>query len=707
MLLGFKTNKKYFIAGIIVAVCVVALLSPNLTQADPGENISRGLATAFSYFLHSILWVEGVLLGVVGLILDNVISGFTEFAPEGVRAGWTAVRDLVNMMFILVLLVVAFATVLNIDAYNVKNILPRLVIVALLINFSLPIGKVIVDSSEILMFGFYRAISEGAEGECKINSKSGPGVCLSRLALIVKVLEPANENNNTWSLMEKEDPWQIVGNLILSVIFILIFIVVVGAGAILMTIRVVAIWIALVLSPFAFFSHILPASQRFSKIWWTKFLQYSFFGPIYVFFLWISLILLTHTPSLFSTQEGFEGGVGKYTDLPGVSTFFQFIGNVLQFILVVVMLLWAFLATRKLGIYGAERIVGNAETFLKGFAWAVDRWAARGAHIPILGAIPGVNRLTSPARYLSYGAWKRAWDDRRKRVEGSYGKPAGAIEDKLEMLFNPLGTLADYAKGAPRKNFYEQLRHQSDVGDREHKIAAAFKDEDQLVSFGMGASDEVDKEAALRRMAATNALNTFFARMGRRFNAEEFSKYMNEQFGAVEGARIAADLTASAIGAGNYGLAGVTQYDPDTRRLRFGTEAERERAVRAKIREIEPQRFMAGLHPDSIFERDETGGYGNVHHAGDVLLDNLTQMHVDQFNRMQSRTQVEMARKIAQIRARNERAANAILRWLFPPLDPAVPNGPVLRYGGADYTLAQLQSGHNDNVIIDYINHTY
>jgi hypothetical protein len=49
--------------------------------------------------------------------------------------GWVITRDIANMFFIVILLVIAFATILQIEQYNYKKWLPKLILMAILINF--------------------------------------------------------------------------------------------------------------------------------------------------------------------------------------------------------------------------------------------------------------------------------------------------------------------------------------------------------------------------------------------------------------------------------------------------------------------------------------------------------------------------------------------------------------------------------------------
>src|SRR3989304_4298460 len=92
----------------------------------------------------------GILLSFEAKIIDYLLSpeyfSFTNAAI--VKAGWTITRDLANMFFIVILLIASFAIVLRRQSYSINSLLPKLIIAALLINFSLVFAGIIIDASQ-------------------------------------------------------------------------------------------------------------------------------------------------------------------------------------------------------------------------------------------------------------------------------------------------------------------------------------------------------------------------------------------------------------------------------------------------------------------------------------------------------------------------------------------------------------------------------
>ncbi|MBI3671453.1 hypothetical protein HY249_01510, partial [Candidatus Azambacteria bacterium] len=102
-----------------------------------------------NWLLGGILSVENNLLAAVATMMDNVMQPQSLLNQEFIKAGWAITRDFANMFFILILLGVALSFILF-PKYQLKSALPRLLVVALLINFSLPIAGVFLDAANIL-----------------------------------------------------------------------------------------------------------------------------------------------------------------------------------------------------------------------------------------------------------------------------------------------------------------------------------------------------------------------------------------------------------------------------------------------------------------------------------------------------------------------------------------------------------------------------
>ncbi|MEI9966522.1 MAG: hypothetical protein WDN67_02635 [Candidatus Moraniibacteriota bacterium] len=112
----------------------------------------------FQYLLYGVFEFFSLLVSVAATIFNWAINpdffsgpnGF--FNLEATLAMWKFVRDFLNLFFILGLLFVAFATIFQISSYSLmgtKKILIKILIAALLINFSFPLARIMIDVANV------------------------------------------------------------------------------------------------------------------------------------------------------------------------------------------------------------------------------------------------------------------------------------------------------------------------------------------------------------------------------------------------------------------------------------------------------------------------------------------------------------------------------------------------------------------------------
>ena len=183
-----KFNKKIIlpiILGVILIVGFFALFPITKTRAADtpkmvndiatgkmGENVGAAISDPLGTIAKGIFRWLGSLVFKLGMFILNVSLSFFDFmlkmGLEGqsdiARVGWTVCRDIANMFFILFMVVIAFATILRIERYGVKQLLPKVIIIALLINFSMVLCFVLIDFTNIAANYFITNAQVGASG---------------------------------------------------------------------------------------------------------------------------------------------------------------------------------------------------------------------------------------------------------------------------------------------------------------------------------------------------------------------------------------------------------------------------------------------------------------------------------------------------------------------------------------------------------------
>ncbi len=143
-------------AGAATGAAGAASTTPNVSAsiASFGTTLAKQLPRLFNLLgivllvIQSVLWPILLLIG--GLLTNDFL--FAGGMQTMLLNVWSAVRDFVNVFFVLVILAVAIANIVGVDAHDfqIKTVLPKIIIGLILVNFSFFGAKVIIDFSNVL-----------------------------------------------------------------------------------------------------------------------------------------------------------------------------------------------------------------------------------------------------------------------------------------------------------------------------------------------------------------------------------------------------------------------------------------------------------------------------------------------------------------------------------------------------------------------------
>lgn len=258
-------------------------------------------------------WIIYYLAASLGFILTKVVdlmifvASFNDMKQEAVTIGWKAIRDLCNNFFIIILMVIAVGTILRIESYRYNKLLSKLLLMAVLINFSMMFTFIMIDFSQVITLSF----------ASKINAQEGKNILLGAINL------PSGVVMNGATDMEQIDAdskqaimddaaysssLAVIAALIILVVVAVVSIVVVLIITIILAYRIVAFWFLIILSPLAFFSSTFPRGQEYWSRWWKELSKYLIVGPVMLFFLYISFLVMVQlgNSSTPSTLKGAE-----------------------------------------------------------------------------------------------------------------------------------------------------------------------------------------------------------------------------------------------------------------------------------------------------------------------------------------------------------------------------------------------------------------
>ena len=277
------TARRTSVVSLLALLCFatgVSLLVPHAAYAVGVEDITNGffslVATALSYIVAFEGWLIAILVDV--LVVFASYNGFATALP--VQIGWVLIRDLVNMFFIVVLLVSAFATIIGYDtaSFHYSRVLPKLLLMAILINFSKTIVQLAIDFSQVLMLTFVNAFRSAAAGN------------FIQMFGLNQMLTLRTDQTGQYGFP------QLIPSYILAIIMLSIVISVLIIMVGFFIVRIVGLWLLLMFSPAAFFIGAVPDRLKKSlsgsvSEYWSKLGSLLAGGPIMAFFIWLALAL--------------------------------------------------------------------------------------------------------------------------------------------------------------------------------------------------------------------------------------------------------------------------------------------------------------------------------------------------------------------------------------------------------------------------------
>lgn len=286
--LTFTTGKDPNTAGTVDSVG-----GSNYTQ-DTGPDLGCSplffatlkncLAALFYYVLYE---PTAALARLAAHFLDFFVYYATNsdsYKSEFVTKAWGVVRDISNMFFIIALMVLAVRMILDIDKAHAKKTLSVIVMVALIINFSLFITRVVVDASNILAKVFYNNISSVDSNGNPVSGKNKEKsitVGLTRIIDPVKIMaKPADNVGNFIFIVF------LCAGLMLGMAWIFF------SSALFFVGRVISLWFSMIFGPLAFISYAVPFKipEYGHHEWWSGLFTAAFMAPLFVFFLYITAL---------------------------------------------------------------------------------------------------------------------------------------------------------------------------------------------------------------------------------------------------------------------------------------------------------------------------------------------------------------------------------------------------------------------------------
>lgn len=431
------------------------------------SNMSYGLA----YIGGQFIALESKLLA---WLID--MSSFTKMPM--VQIGWKVSRDFANLFFIAILIYLAFSAILRLgNSSSIQKTLFKVIMIAVLINFSLMISGIIIDFSQMLFKYFIF-------GNLPADSKDSAHFSAN--------LANALHIKDFWTPTMLEAQQSIAGTgatlltvftqLVFVIVFIFIVVIVLGSLVITLLVRSFWLWTLLILAPIAWFCGIvpLPLLAKYGKEWWNHFLKWTFMAPIIAFFVFLAIAMIVPAnvtslkgvnvlPSQQAQEQFGDSGIFSYqNNLKSIFNPF----NIMQLFLVLGFLMAGLFAGNSLGSKAAgaaQKLISKTGKNVQGYmsrktTQGVVGWAGGGV---LAGISKGASKIPLVGGFLSKplgvaGRYLESKGDTVKKAEEA--KAAKRITQMSpDQLYDKFPTLTKNEKTAAIEGGKMSLNQLNDI----------------------------------------------------------------------------------------------------------------------------------------------------------------------------------------------------------------------------------------------------
>jgi len=318
------------------------------------------LLTAGAYLLDLSIRVS---LGIGDI---SFLTGGSLFLSEGVKQGWSVLRDIANIGFIFALIYIAARTILGLTSGSLGKQVVAVIIGAMFINFSAFLALVVIDTGNGLAVVAYNQITRSGSPQGPTVQDSGliSGAFLQYLnpqALLSQKPGDSNTNAAIVALLS--------GTLYLFAAYVLL------EASFVFIIRTVRLLFSIIVAPLMFVSYAIPGLEGNLKKWFRELLDYSMVAPAYIFSLLFMLLLLKNF-TIGSTATGIAsvGNLGALAD----GKDFSVVKMIFLYILIIVLM---------------NRCLAFARGVSKQISDTATSWAGTTLGLA-MGGVAGVGRMT-------------------------------------------------------------------------------------------------------------------------------------------------------------------------------------------------------------------------------------------------------------------------------------------------------------------------
>jgi hypothetical protein len=321
---GAAANEAVTNPNGVVAKVGGAAITLSDALSDPMSLLARGVELLSFRVAQTIGYLAGALVAIEAYLVELILQiNFNIIHSPIVEMGFPIVLSLANLLFVAGIIVVAVATIIRYEGYGVKNVLWKLLVMAVLINFGLIIAGTILNFSDSITMYMVKSIAPSEEnGGLQAFSDTLAGAFNPQRNVITGDL---NKNISQGNIQNYQSAWNQTGQdvgallsplfgVILSIFGYLIILVVLGALIVVLFVRYLQLLFLLISLPLAWAAWPFPAFHGKTAEWWTKFWKQAFYPIPIVFCLWLGLMFAQKM-----SEVSLKGIIAPGTEIPGTT----------------------------------------------------------------------------------------------------------------------------------------------------------------------------------------------------------------------------------------------------------------------------------------------------------------------------------------------------------------------------------------------------
>lgn len=318
------------------------------TYDAPPTTPEASLNGIMAWIASLFAWLAGVAMITLNYAVYFTVVTMGNYVNNlsAVGVTWQIMRDIGNIVIIFGFLVAGIATIIKYDMYGWgRTMLPKLLIAAVFLNFSLFLTEAIIDTGNLFATQFYTQINGGnLPTSATLGSQGVSDKIMNQLGLTTIYGGVKTQS----AALYKENP-MFIG--FMSIILFIILAFVLFSLAFILIARFVILLFLIIIAPIGFAGLAVPKLESTAKKWWSALFEQTITAPVLLLLLYIALAIITDANFLTSGGKPPEwlGLFGK----DGATNIAGFATAILSFLVAMGLLLAVVIISKKMSAFGA------------------------------------------------------------------------------------------------------------------------------------------------------------------------------------------------------------------------------------------------------------------------------------------------------------------------------------------------------------------